>query len=226
MRNAHFELGRFLARLVFTVINVRCTLDGAKNLPEEDQPFVLALNHASMLDGPLVWSVIEPPIYFVTKREFHRVPVLGTVSKRVGNIAIQRGSIDRTAIRGAVEYLTVRKRSIGVFVEGTRTPDGEVHEAKTGSALLVLLTGAPVIPAYIHGTFDIWPRHDRIPGWGPTAGITLGPALRYERSGENPSKQRLTQVAGEITSAIAGLRKSVLAREGKGEGGPTGRFEI
>ncbi|MBI4865495.1 MAG: 1-acyl-sn-glycerol-3-phosphate acyltransferase [Candidatus Wallbacteria bacterium] len=210
MTQIHFELARFLSRVVFTAMNIRCTLRGEENLPKDDAPVVLALNHASILDPPLVWAVCPRPIYFVTKAEFHKVPVFGTASARVGNIGIRRGQMDRGAITRSIDYVTRLRRSIGVFIEGTRSPDGELRPGKNGSALLVLKTGAPVVPAYIGGTFDVWPRHALLPGWRRELTLTLGPVLRYPREDEHPGKERLAQIAAEITAAIARLKPGTL----------------
>lgn len=205
-RNLHLPLARYLSRLCFTVLNMRCTVRGTELLPR-DRPFILALNHASVLDPPLIWAFFPAPVNFITKEEVHHVPILGAASRAVGNIGIRRGAFDRAAIRRALQVLTVKHRNLAVFVEGTRTPDGEIGEVKRGPALLVLLSGVPVVPAYIHGTFEAWSRHAYVPGWSPRLSVTIGRPLQFDRGTEIPPKERQTEVAREIRDALVALKR-------------------
>ncbi len=204
-RNSHFEIVRFLARTAFTLLNTRYEVRGMANLPG-DSSFILAMNHSSYLDVPLIWASLPFPTYFVAKDELHHVPVMGRASRLVGNIAIRRGSFSRSALKQSLRYLTEFRRVLGIFVEGTRTPDGEIHQAKPGSALLVLRAGVPVVPAYIEGTYQMWPRGTWVPRWRQRLVIHLGMPLSYPGESGALTRDRLKDVAQEITGALLELK--------------------
>jgi 1-acyl-sn-glycerol-3-phosphate acyltransferase len=169
------------------------------------------MNHASLMDPALIWAFHPHPVYFVAKEEFHRMPILGTASARLGNIGVRRGQFDRPALERSIDYLTVRGRVLGLFVEGTRTPDGELQEPRSGPALLALMTGVPMVPAYLHGTYDVFPRRALVPRWRPELRLVLGHPLQFPREAELPPKERLRSVAEELGQALGALRTETTA---------------
>ncbi len=209
--NLHLELARQASRLLFTVFNLDCRVKGRENLPGPETAYILAMNHASLLDPALIWAFHPHPVYFLAKEEFHRMPILGTASARVGNIGVRRGQFDRPALERSIDYLTVLGRVLGIFVEGARTADGELQEPRSGPALLALMTGAPVVPAYLHGTYELLPRRAVVPRWRPDLQLVLGRPLQYPRAAELPPREQLRSVADEVGQALAALRRETVA---------------
>jgi 1-acyl-sn-glycerol-3-phosphate acyltransferase len=124
-------------------------------------PLIIAANHTSNLDGMVVGSWLTPllgrRIHWLGKKEVLDVPLLGRMAARGSIHPVDRGSGDIEAFRLARRILD-DGRVLMVFPEGTRSPTGELQEAKDGLALLALRTDAPILPAGIAGSHRVWPK--------------------------------------------------------------------
>ena len=123
-----------------------------------DGPVILAANHLGLLDGPVLVALTRRLTFAMAKRELF-VGVLGRLLAQVGQISVDRRTLDTDAIDRAVQVLRAG-RVLAVFPEGVRT-DGSVAWARGGAAYLAMVTGAPVVPVALLGT--------REPGAGKNA---------------------------------------------------------
>src|SRR6266496_4080309 len=208
-------LGPILA-LVF-----RPWAEGTENVPREG-PAILASNHLSFADhffGPLP---LPRKVTFLAKAEYFTGRGLkGLVSKAffrgVGQIPVDRagGQASERALATGLRVLA-DGRLLGIYPEGTRSPDGRLYRGKTGVARLALESGAPVIPTAMVGTFEfmppgrLWPRLRIRPGVGPhgpaggdgrdhvRADGTVGPGVRGRgrAAGQEPAPGR-SQAPGQ-----------------------------
>jgi 1-acyl-sn-glycerol-3-phosphate acyltransferase len=209
-------VGRLCSRVLFTMYFQGCLVTGRQNIPT-DRPYILALNHASIVDPPLVWAFFPDPVYFLTKQELHDLPVFGWMCDRVGNIPVRRGAFDLRAIRTALKYLTEYKRNLAIFVEGTRSEDGQLTEAKLGAALLAMKTGTPVLPAYIDGSRDVLPVGRIVPRYVKRLSLSIGTPLDFGKPKERPERPELEQATRAIVDAIESChpeRRAALAQKG------------
>jgi 1-acyl-sn-glycerol-3-phosphate acyltransferase len=110
---------------------------------------ILAGNHTSFLDGPLIVGVSPRPVHFLVKQEVFVGP-LGPILLHLGQIPIDRKHPDRAAIQAALATLKA-DGVLGVFPEGTRT-SGHFESVHNGLAYFALSSGAPVIPVACLGT--------------------------------------------------------------------------
>lgn len=101
---------------------------GVENVPQSG-PVVVVSNHASYFDPPIVSNCVRRPVAYMAKQELFEIPVLAQAIKLYGAYPVSRGSADRNAIRAAQEYLE-NGWAVGVFMEGTRTPDGRISDPK------------------------------------------------------------------------------------------------
>ncbi|MHB1461431.1 MAG: lysophospholipid acyltransferase family protein [Armatimonadota bacterium] len=125
---------------------------GKENLPIG--PCILAPNHISMIDPPVVSaSMVDRIVTYLGKAELFEVPVVNYFIWRAGCMPVQQNSGDRRAIRNAVEMLT-RGHILCLFSEGTRSPDGYLLPIQKGISMIAKMSGAPVVPAGIVGTRD------------------------------------------------------------------------
>ena len=112
---------------------------------------VLAVNHASWLDVPVIGTVCPRRIVYLAKAELHKVPGFGGLVRSMGTLGVRRGESDREAIRLARE--TVRNGDLlGMFVEGTRQETGEPGRALPGAAMVAIQEDVPVVPTAIYNT--------------------------------------------------------------------------
>jgi len=171
-------LSRLGARALASV-----TVEGLENVPRTG-PVILAANHISNLDplvaGAWVTSALKRRrIHWLGKRELFDWPLFGWVAARGGVHPVDRGTADVEAFRLAAKILD-RGHVLLVFPEGTRSPTGELQEAKDGIALLAMRSGALVVPIGINNTDAVWRKGRRMPLPFPRREVTvrIGPPFR------------------------------------------------
>jgi 1-acyl-sn-glycerol-3-phosphate acyltransferase len=161
--------------------------EGLENIPEHG-PAILASNHLSFSDSffmPLL--VPGRKVTFLAKAEYFTTPgVKGFFSKMffsgVGQVPIDRDDPDasRAALTTGVRVLREGKL-LGIYPEGTRSPDGRLHRGKTGVARMALEAGVPVVPVAMINTDKIQPTGRRLPKLRPRPGVRFGRPLDFSR---------------------------------------------
>ncbi|HVA38274.1 MAG TPA: lysophospholipid acyltransferase family protein [Candidatus Dormibacteraeota bacterium] len=144
-----YALARGLLLALFRTV-WRMRVAGTEHVPRSG-PLILACNHVSYLDPPVLGCAAPRPVTFMAKIELFRIPVLGPLIAAVGAFPVDRGKGDVVAIRTAVKELE-RGGCIGIFPEGGRVRPGEERAAQPGVALLAYLSRARVVPAAIVGS--------------------------------------------------------------------------
>jgi len=139
-----------LARILF-----RLEVTGAENVPPEGG-VIIAPNHRSYLDIPLVGCSVKRHLDFMGKKELFHIPLLGYIFRVLGGFPIDRDRMDRSALREAANRLK-QGRAIVIYPEGTRSRDGRLLPGRPGIGLIVKMTGARVVPVAISGTEKAMP---------------------------------------------------------------------
>lgn len=141
---------RWVLRLLFRWL-CRVEAIGLENVPRQGGA-ILAVNHLSRLDPPLVYALVErDDVTALVAEKYRKYPGFNWVINLVKGIYINRGEADLKALRQARDYLQAGG-ILGVAPEGTRSRSGALIEAKTGVAYLADKAGVPVIPVAISGT--------------------------------------------------------------------------
>jgi 1-acyl-sn-glycerol-3-phosphate acyltransferase len=128
---------------------------GMEHVPREGGA-VVAANHFSGIDHPLIAIFCPRPVYFLAKAEVLDFPLVGEFLGWIGVFPIRRGEADREALRAA-RNLVREGRLVGVHLEGTRQPFGHPGPVHTGGLMIALQEGAPVIPCAVD-TFGWTPK--------------------------------------------------------------------
>jgi 1-acyl-sn-glycerol-3-phosphate acyltransferase len=150
-----YYLGRFFFRLLFKVF-CRWEVRGRENLPRIGGA-ILAPNHISHLDPPLVGSAITRPVNFLAKRELFAVPIFGNIIRRTRAFPISRDRPDKEALKKAYALLAAGEILV-MFPEGTRSPDGRLQKPETGLAMIAAKAGVPVVPVALIGSNRALPK--------------------------------------------------------------------
>ncbi|MGI5853662.1 MAG: lysophospholipid acyltransferase family protein [Bacillota bacterium] len=119
---------------------------GIENLPAG--ACVVACNHISFWDGPLLWAAIEQKAYFMAKSELFRRPLIGKILSWAGAFAVRRGKSDRSAINKALGLVKKGKKVV-VYIPGTRIRPGKKLVLKNGAAMIAIRGRVPIVPVAI-----------------------------------------------------------------------------
>jgi 1-acyl-sn-glycerol-3-phosphate acyltransferase len=185
--------------------------EGTDNVPREG-PAILAWNHMSFSDhffGPLP---LPRRVTFLAKSEYFTGHGLkGLVSRAffrgVGQIPVDRsgGEAGERALSTGLRVLRQGKL-LGIYPEGTRTPDGRLYRGKTGVARLALESGAPVVPCAMIGTYELQPPGRLLPRLSIRPGVRFGKPLDFSRyAGLKSDPLVLRAVTDEIMYAVMNL---------------------
>ena len=159
---------------------------GLENIPD-DRPAILASNHLSFCDSFFMPLMVKRKVIFLAKAEYFTTPgIKGLLSKAffagVGQVPIDRSDSDasRAALNTGVRLLRAGNL-LGIYPEGTRSPDGRLYRGKTGVARMALESGAVVIPCSMVNTAVIQPEGRKIPKLRPRPGVIFGKPLDFSR---------------------------------------------
>jgi 1-acyl-sn-glycerol-3-phosphate acyltransferase len=185
-------------RLIF-----RPKAKGLENIPK-DGPAILVANHQSFLDDLLLPLVVPGrKVVFLAKADYFDKWYLRWFFKGANVIPVRREShsASEDALRAGVKALGENKL-VGIFPEGTRSPDGRLYRGKTGVARMALEARVPVIPVAISGTYELMPYDRKVPKAGRVQ-LRFGKPLRFDRHYETPADRFvLRSVTDEIMYEI------------------------
>lgn len=166
-------------------------------------PVILASNHASFLDPPLVGAGLKRKINYLARDTLFRFPVVGWVLRSWSSVPVDREGGGAAGLRAILDRL-LNGGAIILFPEGTRSRDGRLQPAKSGIGLTVIKSTAPVVPVRVFGTFQAYGRHMCLPLPRRVAVKYGRPLLFHELRAEAQacSKPRLKQIYQEVANEL------------------------
>jgi 1-acyl-sn-glycerol-3-phosphate acyltransferase len=186
-------VGFWLAKFVFLGPLLRLVwrpwIEGRENIPD-DRPAILASNHLSFCDSFFMPLMAPRRVVFLAKAEYFTTPgIKGRFTRlfmsAVGMVPVDRSGRDaaQAALNTAVRVLAGEPGNnlLGIYPEGTRSPDGRLYRGKTGVARIALESGAVVIPCVMVNTEIIQPAGRLLPKLRPRPGVRLGKPLDFSR---------------------------------------------
>ncbi len=194
-----YHLSRLLARLLF-----RTRVLHRERMINEG-PAILASNHQSYLDPPIVGHASDRAIYFLARKTLLKVPGFGWLLPRLNVIAVDQEGTDRSALKALIRMLR-RGEGVLVFPEGARTLDGNLQPALPGLGLVIAKTLAPVVPMRIFGAHEALPR-----GGGGLRlrqiTVVVGEPIHFTPADLEPrGKDLYARLSDRVMDAIAALR--------------------
>jgi 1-acyl-sn-glycerol-3-phosphate acyltransferase len=181
----------------------RLRVVGAEHVPRTG-PLLLAANHVSVFDPPVVGAAAPRPLQFMAKAELFSVPGLGRLIRRLNAHPVLRDGADASALRHALLLLREGKALL-VFPEGTRGVEGRLGQGRPGAGMLAAHSRAPVVPVYVRGTGAVLPRGATRPRRAPIT-VAFGPPLHF---GAERGKQRYQEISDEIMAGIVRLKAGI-----------------
>lgn len=186
----------------------RVRVEGGQNVPRTG-PVILASNHQSFIDSIFLPLSVRRRVTFVAKAEYFESRKTAWFFRAVGMIPLKRdgGSASERALAAAREVL-LSGGVLGIYPEGTRSPDGRLYKGHTGVARLAMQCGAPVVPVAQFGTAEVQPIGVTRPRLFKAVRLKMGPPIIIPGRGpDDPPLQaeELRACTDAITSAIAGL---------------------
>lgn len=180
---------------------------GTENLPKSGG-FLVAGNHASFLDPPLIGVHVPRQLVFFARKTLWVGGFASWWLDAVGTIPVDRdGGQDVSAIKRVLKALK-DERGLILFPEGTRSPDGQLQPAKAGVGLIACRTQVPVIPARIFGSYEAFGKGVKFPRLGTPVTVVFGkPVLPAEYDDPAAGKARYQVASDRIMARIAELQE-------------------
>ena len=176
---------------------------GVENIPTTG-PVILASNHLSFVDSLFVPLLCPRPVVFLGKADYFESWRTRWFFEAVNVIPVRRegGSAGEGAILAGIGALK-QGHVIGIYPEGTRSPDGRLYRGKTGVARMALEAQAAVVPVAVEGTEEIMPLESKMPRLRGRPTVTYGKPLTFERYYDRPKDRFvLRSVTDEIMYEI------------------------
>jgi len=186
--------------LVATIVKVD-KIEGVENIPASG-PLILYSNHIAFIDPILIIHAVPRNIVPLAKVEAYAYPVVGIFPRLWNVISVQRGEVDRRALRACLQVLEAGE-ILWIAPEGTRRP--ALLEAKDGMAYLAVQTGAPLLPISVDGTRGLpalpFSRRWKEPG----VSLLFGRPFRFKPGLGRDDRAELTKMTAEAMYILADM---------------------
>ncbi len=184
----------------------RPQITGAAHVPESG-PVILAANHVSFADEFFTPLAARRQVVYFAKAEYFNTPGLRGRAMAAFFRGCGHVPVERTDVRSAASVVDIgvdvlgEGRVLGIFPEGTRSPDGRLYKFRTGVARLALRSGAPVVPVGLVGTRDVQPPDSK--RWHRArVQVNFGAPLEFGELAESGPGERSARVLREITEIV------------------------
>jgi 1-acyl-sn-glycerol-3-phosphate acyltransferase len=175
---------------------------GRENIIEEG-PAIMAANHQSYLDPPLVGITCKNELYFLARKTLFEKKLLGPLISRVNALPVDLSRGDLTAFRAVMNLLKEGHRTV-IFPEGTRSLTGEIQQARAGIGMIIAKTLAPVVPIRIFGSFEAWPKGGKIRPHPIT--VVVGKPIRFKKEDfATHNRETYQKISEQVLGAIAAI---------------------
>jgi 1-acyl-sn-glycerol-3-phosphate acyltransferase len=170
---------------------------GLENVPMTG-PVIVAANHRSYLDPPLLGAWFPRTIHYMAKKELFTIPVLGWILRNVHSFPVNRETADPSAIKHALRTLRAGD-CVGIFPEGTRNIDGAA-QARRGAVLIAATAKCPIVPVGLVNTESAFRRFRAAP-----VEVNIGKPMMFQGTERKATKDELDQWTIDLASTIESL---------------------
>ncbi len=166
---------------------------------------IVAANHASYLDIPLLGCAIRRRVYYLGRANLFPHPWWNWILQKLGWIPLKTHRLDRKGFGMALHQLNCGFPVV-IFPEGSRTKDGKLLPGRPGIGYLVAESGCQVIPTFISGTFKVLPEKAIWPKWSPVS-VSFGKPIAFREDSSQGSKVLYEHISRVVMEGIAEVGK-------------------
>ncbi|HAZ15506.1 MAG: hypothetical protein A2Y28_05080 [Chlamydiae bacterium GWC2_50_10] len=167
---------------------------------------LIASNHASFFDPPLLAVAWPEEVYFLARETLFNIPLFGRFIYAL-NARPVRGTAKDIAVFKLLCSLLEEEKKIILFPEGSRALNNRLGPLKQGASFLILRTHKAIIPAYIHGTYDVWNRKRKFPKLFGKISCIFGSPLRYQEFASLEKKAAEAALTQRLKERILALKE-------------------
>ena len=205
--NRFYQSTAFILRCYYPLF-YRLSVYGA------DQPLkgkaIFAPNHVSYYDPTLIASAWPEEIHFLARSGLFRNKIWAKIFTNLNAHPVQEDSMDIGSLRKANRILEAGKKIV-IFPEGERTLTGDLQPIKPGIAMLAMRSQCPIIPVYIGGAYETWPRKQLFPKFFTHLSCVFGKPIYLQpndnRMGNGEKKKRQEEISQQIKARWENLRQ-------------------
>ncbi len=191
-----YELIRWGIAFPILSLVARIRLKGRDNVPKHG-PFLIASNHLSWTDIPLVPLLLPGKVVYMAKEEYFSSRIAWLV-RFLGAFPVKRGEGDRQALRTADEQLK-KGNVVVLFPEGTRSKTRTMAKGHAGLGMIALRSGVPVVPVAIWGSEKV------LKEFGPRVVISYGEPMVFKPKGTKITREDIDNATEQTMRAIAAM---------------------
>lgn len=200
--NLIYWLTTYLFKFLFFVF-YRHRVFGLENVPKGAA--IIAPNHVSYYDPPLVAASLPEEVFFLAKESLFSVWILGPLLRCLNSYPVSGSASDLTSFKILCKLLNEGKK-VTVFPEGVRAPDGKLQPLQPGVAMLAIRCNCPIVPVYIKGVFEVYPRDKRYPKpWGRIS-CTFGKPIYPGNYASLDKKKAQTAITQDLDKELRELQ--------------------
>lgn len=177
---------------------------GLENLPKGRA--IIAPNHLSYYDPPLIAGSIPEDVHFLARSSLFRNRFFRYLIMQLNAHPVQGGTQDLSSFKLILQLLEQDKK-VAIFPEGHRSLDGNLSSIKSGIGMLGQRSKAPIIPTYIHGTFEVWNRFHSYPKLHGQTAVVFGKPINCEAFASLDKKQAQEEIAKSVQKTLESLRQ-------------------
>ena len=197
-----YFISRNILKLFFKIF-FRLRIAGSANCPKTG-PLIIAPNHTSFLDPLIAGFAVPRGLNFMARNSLFRNRIFGNILKSVNAFPLKREGADVGAMRLAIDKLCHGK-AVLIFPEGTRSRDGNLGKPRAGIGFLAASSGAKILPCYIKGSREAFPRGAIFPRFKKIT-VCVGKPLEVDK--DKSEKEYYMQIAEDTMAAIRALKKN------------------
>jgi 1-acyl-sn-glycerol-3-phosphate acyltransferase len=170
----------------------------------EEGPAIVASNHASFLDPPMVGVAFRKPIFYLARKTLFDNPIFGWIYRNMNSIPVDQKRPGMSSLKTIIRLVKAGNRVL-IFPEGQRSWDGTLGEGMPGVGFVVAKSRAPVIPVRVFGAAKALPRGAKFPRRSKIT-IVVGEPIRFsEEELNSKEKANYQRISDRIMDAIGAL---------------------